>query len=573
MGIKDHSRSIAHKGRRDEIDLKVITDDRFSERIEVQCTVCDKRFRIPRSSKRQEISKARQVHYDRCSSATLGDLTRVISLSSSTPSSAGSSVFMPDQHVPSSVVVPPTTEDGKIDACAGRKFLKLAGADDIVLSVHREESSGVPMLHAKMVDQTLQLLGREIAQGTTGYPRVMYQKGSVVDLEDALVKCCKRFRQSKAYRKERVQRTLESNREWRERVAAFSLLANPKACRLEDFTADNLDKCIELFCETLPHDPENGIYDKHDGSFIGIPPRSGTGVPPQYMWTCEKDCILDYHPPGSMDSPVNLFPVLIDIVARDRSSDRHEVILQISSGEHVKTWMSIWDDGPECLSLMERLFPQVRTLIERPLFQVAFWEGESFPPPERVVPKLENVRRLTSNEQLCRMLEFKEGKEEERPLMSLLGLTKEDVCMPPPKDDGGGAERRVQLKREILESKADECLALIASVNPENAMLTPGIDVIKQYNLDGPTDAGPTLESQTKRLLLHVGTLPLRARPRKLPPFDSTIEELENYTACDSVHRSIAALHARQGDRGDGAINLDKKTVQQLEAYWSTLTQ
>ena len=222
---------------------------------------------------------------------------------------------------------------------------------------------------------------------------------------------------------------------------------------------------------------------------------------------------------------------------------------------------------------MERLFPQVRTLIERPLFQVAFWEGESFPPPERVVPKLENVRRLTSNEQLCRMLEFKEGKEEERPLMSLLGLTKEDVCMPPPKDDGGGAERRVELKREILESKADECLALIASVNPENAMLTPGIDVIKQYNLDGPTDAGPTLESQTKRLLLHVGTLPLRARPRKLPPFDSTIEELENYTACDSVHRSIAALHARQGDRGDGAINLDKKTVQQLEAYWSTLTQ
>ena len=365
--------------------------------------------------------------------------------------------------------------------------------------------------------------------------------------------------------------TLESNRTWRERVAAFSLLANPKACRREDFTADNLDKCIELFCETLPHDPENGIYDKHDGSFIGNPPRSGTDVPPNYLWTLEKDCVLDYHPPGSMDSPVNLFPVLIDIVARDRRSYRHEVILQLSSGEHVKTWMSIWDDGPECLSQMERLFPQVRALIERPLFQVAFWEGEAFPPPEQVVPTLKNVPTLTSNEQLCRMLEYKEGRGE-RPLTSLLGLTKEDVCMPPPKDDDGGAERRAELKREILESKADECLALIASVNPENAMLAPGIDVIRQYKLDGPTDKGPTLESHTKRLLLHVGTLPLRARPRKLPLFNSTIEELENYTACDSVHRSIAALHARKGDRG-GAINLDKKTVEQLEAYWSALTQ
>ena len=72
-------------------------------------------------------------------------------------------------------------------------------------------------------------------------------------------------------------------------------------------------------------------------------------------------------------------------------------------------------------------------------------------------------------------------------------------------------------------------------------------------------------------VLQHVGTLNLRVTPRKLPPFAST-EALESYATCNSLHRSIAAHHARQGDRGD-AIRLGDKSAEQLERYWATLTQ
>ena len=170
------------------------------------------------------------------------------------------------------------------------------------------------------------------------------------------------------------------------------------------------------------------------------------------------------------------------------------------------------------------------------------------------------------------MLEYKNGQETERPLTAMLGLTKEDVIMPMPVDDDGGSDRLLELKREILESKARECLDLIAVMVPNDAMLTPGIDVVKQYKLDGPTDRGPTLESHTQRLLGHVGKLDLRVAPRKLPSFTASVEQLESYITCDSLNRAIAAQHARQGDRG-GAILLDKKSAGQLEVYWDTLTQ
>ena len=563
MGRTDHDTTILHHGPRDEVKLTVTTDDPSSERIDVQCSVCDKVFNIPRTSKGRELYNAKAVH---CKPAVSGStLSTATTIAFHKQPSSATWVPAGEGIVSSSMVVPST--------CEGRRFLKHAKVDDVILSVQRDvDSGGVPMLHAKMVDQTLKLLGQEVAQDT-GYPRVRYSTGSVVDLEHALSKCSRQFHSSKAYRQQCIQWNLEQNQEWRERVAAFSLLANPKVCRAEDFTADNLDKCIDLFCETLPHDSENGIYDE-DGSFIGSPPRPGTHVPAHYLWDFSHDCILDYHPPGSADSPVHLLPVVIDIVARDRRSCRHECVLQLHSGEHIKTWMSIYDDKGS-LSQMEHLFPQVRKLLERPKLQVAFWDGEVFPPPERVVPKVANVLRLTSNHHASLMLEYKSGNEAcERPLTALLGLTKEDVIMPMPVDDDGGAERRLELKREILESKASECLDLIGIVNPDDAMLTPGIGEVRYYKLDGPTDPGSsTLESHTQRLLQHVDTLlDLRVKPRKLPSFTASVEELETYTTCDSLHRSIAEQHARQGDRGR-AISLDKKSVEQLEQYWATLTQ
>eukprot|EP00966_Prymnesium_polylepis_P050045 1158614-Prymnesium_polylepis.2 len=563
MGRTDHDNNIFHHGPRDGVTLTVVTDDPSSERIKVQCSVCDKVFSIPRSSKGREVYNAKAVH---CKPVNKPVSSSAISTATTLacherPSAATWHTTVADNMSP--MVVPST--------CEGRRFLKHAKVDDVVLSVQREDSGGISMLHAKMVDQTLRLLGAEVPQAT-GYPQVMYNKGSVVDLEHVLRKCSKQFHRSKAYRRERIQATLESNKEWRERVEAFSLLADPKVCRPEDFTADNLDKCIDLLCDTLPHDPDNGLYDEH-GDFIANPPRPGSHVPAHYRWDDSHNCILDYHPPGSVDSPVNLLPILIDVVSRDRRSYRHECILQLQSGEYIKTWMSIYDEGPSCLSQMEKLFPQVRALLERPVFKVAFWEGEAFPPPERIVPKLANRPRLTSNHHACLMLEYKNnGQETERPLTALLGLTKEDVIMPMPADDDGGAEQRLVLKREILESKARECLDVIAVMVPDDAMLTPGIDVVKHYKLDGPTDQGPTLKSHTQRLLGHVGKLNLRVKPRKLPSFTGSVEELEFYITCDSLHRAIAAEHARQGDRGR-AISLDQKSVDELEQYWATLTQ
>lgn len=560
MGRTDHDTTIFHHGPRDEVTLTVTTDDPSRERIQVQCSVCDRVFSIPRNSKGREVYNAKAVH---CKPVNKPASSTAISAATTLAFPAQASPFPTLGHTEEDdapMVVPPTPD--------GRRFLKWAKVDDVIRSVQREDSSGVPMLHAQMIDKTLHLLGAEVPQATA-YPQVMYNKGSVVDLDDALRKCSEQFRRSKAYRQKRNQMRLESNKEWRERMAAFALLADPKICRPEDFTADNLDKCIDLLCETLPYD-DNGIYDEN-GSFIGNPPRSGTHVPAHYLWDLTHDCILDYHPVGSADSPVRLLPVLIDIVARDRRSHRHLCVLQLPSGEYIKTWMSIYDDGPSCLSQMEQLFPQVRALLERPKFQVAFEKGEAFPPPERVVAKLENVLRLTSNQNACLMIEFKQGQDAERPLTALLGLKELDVVAPVPADYDGGAERRLELKYAILESKARECLELIAIVRPDDGMLTPAIDEIRQYKLDGPTNKGATLESHTKQLLQHVGTLNLRVTPRKLPPFTST-EALESYITCNSLHHSIAAHHARQGDRG-GAIQLDKKSAEQLEKYWSTLTQ
>ena len=100
-----------------------------------------------------------------------------------------------------------------------------------------------------------------------------------------------------------------------------------------------------------------------------------------------------------------------------------------------------------------------------------FWDDEPIPSPERVIPKVAQVPLLT-HASACLLLEHKgdDTTPQDSPLVQF-GLTTEETRLPPATHDDGGQERRTDLKREILQAKAEECLELLSVVCPDDPSL------------------------------------------------------------------------------------------------------
>jgi hypothetical protein len=550
MVRKDEKHSnTPYSGNRDDINLEVIDDDPASSKITVQCTVCERRFSIGRTSLRNERQLARKMHsaVEPSSTATLASAT-----------SAENEPAAP--HAQPSIAVSSRVAEE-------RSYLRdLCKVDKDILSVHRQAASdGTPMLYAKTIDQKLWLLGLELPQAT-GYPKVMYKNGSTVKLEHALQRCQLQYNEEKAKEERDTRLRLEEDVEWRGRVKAFNLLCDPKMSpRIEDCTTANLDMCVDLLTEPIPPDEDQPIFDE-GGNVVGWPPRRGTHVPSHYLYMLPQyECILDYHPPGSLDSPANLLPVLVDIVSKDSRSHRKECVFQLRSKELVKAWLTI-----DSVDVIKRVFPQLPALLEKPVLSIAFWDDDPIPPPERVIPKVEQVPLLTHASARL-MLEHKssDATQQESPLVQF-GLTTEETRLPPSTHDDGGHERRTELKREILRAKAEECLEILSIVCPDDPLLAPEAYAECDATLH-------KLEIHAAKLIKRVGSLNLGAKPRKLPEFaTANIENLEAYQRCNALHGSIVKLHARDGGRvrdGGRAPNLNAMSIEQLETYWEEIAQ
>ena len=66
-----------YSGSREDINLEVVCDEPTSSRITVQCSVCDRRFEIGRSTLRNERSLARKMHCAVPTETTLTSATNV----------------------------------------------------------------------------------------------------------------------------------------------------------------------------------------------------------------------------------------------------------------------------------------------------------------------------------------------------------------------------------------------------------------------------------------------------------------------------------------------------------------
>ena len=131
-------------------------------------------------------------------------------------------------------------------------------------------------------------------------------------------------------------------------------------------------------------------------------------------------------------------------------------------------------------------------------------------------------------------------------------------------------ERRLELKAAILESKADEILFLLSIVSRKQGLneplLTPAINELREYTVKA-------LEKHTAQLLQALNSYPLQCKPRPLPSFEAaTVEELESYVECNSLHRQIVHLLTNDSIHGGAPKPLNTMGVEQLQAYWAQLT-
>ena len=543
-----HDCSVTYTGPRNDIDLEVISEDPTSNQIEVQCTVvgCERRFTIGKGSLANQRMLARKAHWvQQPPSATTPSWTTVAEWCRRCDQS---------EDVPPYTVVPSTGE--------GRRYLsEWCKVDKVILSVQALVSSDVHLLYAKSFDQKMHLLGRALLQ-ETGYPKVMdHATGSVTELDEALRKCQRHLKQMKAQQAHlgRLRRQVE--KEWRDWREAFHLICDPRKCpSIEDCTPSNLDSCLSLLTDDIPEDTDHAILDQ-DGELVGHPPRPGTKIPSHYIFAPPShQCIIDYHPPGCPDSPASLLPILVDIVAKDSLSHRKECVLQLKSGELVKVWLWIEADCPR----MRKVFPQLDALLQRPVLSIPLYNDEPIPPPVRVQPAVAQVPMLTHGSP-CLLLDYKDGDPGERPL-SLFGLTAEETRMPPSTHDDSGQEQRLELKRDILQAKSEECLDLLAMVRPDDPILTPEARAECHARLE-------ILEAHAAKLIGHINNLGLKAKPRKLPKFEAaTLEQLQEFQTCNALHQNIVTMHARRADVG-AAPNLDRMSMHQLEAHWDKITQ
>ena len=119
----------------------------------------------------------------------------------------------------------------------------------------------------------------------------------MVELVIALRWCHAMFREEKARAEGRTQWKLEEDEEWRHRKKAFEVICDPKkAPCIEECTATNFDRCVDLLMDCLPADQDNLISYENDKN--GFPPRPGSGIPSHYVADDLHECILGYHPPG-----------------------------------------------------------------------------------------------------------------------------------------------------------------------------------------------------------------------------------------------------------------------------------
>ena len=81
-------------------------------------------------------------------------------------------------------------------------------------------------------------------------------------------------------------------------------------------------------------------------------------------------------------------------------------------------------------------------LLEKKLSAIAFWKDDTIPPPERVLPKVEQVP-LLKHAPACLLLEHKDTAATEAEPLAQFGLTVEETRMPATTHDDGGAERRL----------------------------------------------------------------------------------------------------------------------------------
>ena len=534
---------------RNSVDLKIIDDDPDRRRISVQCSACGGQFWIGKASLRNERLMARNFH---CNNS-----------SSSQPVPVSSNAQTRDNVPVRPRIIVPASGDGR------RYLRECCKVDDVILEVHCLYAvDGTAMLYAKMIDKSTRLLGREVRNSNGGYPSVMYKTGSIDVLEDALRECKKQYNHARAHAKLMRRLHHEEDEKWRRRVSAFNLICNPSKCpSIEDCTSENLDMCIDLLIDDIPTGSGDPIVNA-DGTLLGHPPRPGTHLPSHFLKTSEKECIMDYYPPGSLGSPVELLPVLVDVVCKDRRSYRKECVWQLRSGEVFKSWIRIEDDTDIMVGLFGRIFPQLPYLLTRPMLSIAFYNDDPIPLPERVVPKVQtqSIPQLTNTSASCFLIEYKDDnkeKRQERPL-HLFGLKAEETRMKPETHDG--EEIQADLKHEILRDKGAECLELLEVVRPDDQFLTP--ETYAELNAKVEK-----LEELTTKLTAHVVEHVEGAIPRKLPKFDkASMEALNSYKECNSLQRSIVMMIARQGSVGQ-VPNFDEMGLNQLEEFWSKITE
>jgi hypothetical protein len=552
-----HESSILHDGPRNSIELEVLTSD--AANVEVNCSVCQRQFTIPRSSLAKERQRARDIHC-RPASGSSSSAMLAESAALSTPSGSPSTNSLTG-HVNSVVVA--AGGDGK-------RYLKHLSVDDVILSVHRRSSddgSNTPMVFAKMVDQTERLMGIEVPQAM-GYPHVAMRQGSQHSMDSALSLIHKEYTKLKAYEKKKAQFRLEEDKEWKSRVEAFNLLCDPNRCPdPSQFTSANMDKCIDMLIEDIPWDFENGVIDE-EGQMISCTPRLGTHLPQSYRWTREENqqCILDFDRPG----PEKHLPVLVQVLCADCRTDRKECVFQLRSGEHVKVWVQLDD-------CTKKIYPQLGALLQREISKTqlakrvveterrdgrlhthVYFLEPPLPPPEHIAP--DTSVPLLTNESVCEMLKDNG---------CVGGFAATGAFMAPAQsaDD----ERRLELKAAILESKADETLFLLCIVSRKQGLneplLTPAINELREYTVEA-------LEKHTAKLLQALNSYPLlQCKPRPLPSFEAaTVEELESYVECNSLHRQIVHLLTNDSIHGGAPKTLNTMGVEQLQAYWAQLT-
>ena len=375
-----------------------------------------------------------------------------------------------------------------------------------------------------------------------GYPRVRLtdpqNAGSVIDLERTLRKVKSSILYHRAMRDRHARRDCEEDMEWRMRIEAYNLLCDTSTDpRVDDFTGVRLQQCFDLLTDEIPCDFDIGFEEDGETRY---PPRSGSNVPSQYYHGPGKTCMLDHHEDGAPDNPINLLPELVDLLSKNQSKPCYkECVFKLRDNRLIKVWIQVEHS-------LERIYPQLQQLLEKPLYNIMFYDNEPYPTTQLIECDVQRPLLLTH-------------QDTEQRGVQQYGLTVEDTraiqTSPDPE-----TLRLDRLWDDIVTSKVEECLFLASSVEPHpkniEEMLQLHMNILHLKDTE-----------ESVRTLVTYFSSKLKVGPRPLPKL-KTSAALEDYISCDSLQSAIVKLCALQKFT---APNLDKLSLSKLEEVWQTI--